>query len=70
MLARGTVLSRWISGSLTSFELAGSAREDQVATVSACARETARTSATFTKIGLQNLSQRPSSCSKEGLWPW
>jgi hypothetical protein len=41
MLARGTVLSRRISGSLTSFEVADSAREDQAATVGARARETA-----------------------------
>jgi hypothetical protein len=22
------------------------------------------------RIGLQNSGQRPSSCPKEGLWPW
>jgi len=41
MLARGTVLSRRISGSLTSFEVTGLAHEDQAATVGAHARETA-----------------------------
>jgi|SRR6185437_2514721 len=42
-------VSRRISRSLTSFEITGSAREDQGTTVDARARETARTSATFTK---------------------
>ena len=43
MLAWRTVLSHRISGSLTSFELADSAHEDQAVTVDARARETAQT---------------------------
>ena len=42
-------MSLRIGGSLTSFEVTGSAREDQAATVGVRARETALTSATFTK---------------------
>ena len=42
-------MSHRISGSLTSFEVTGSSREDQATTVGVCARETARTSATITK---------------------
>ena len=49
MLAWRTVLSHWISGSLTSFEVTGSAHEDQAVTVDARVRETAQTCATFTK---------------------
>ena len=41
MLGWGTVLSHRISGSLTSFEVTGSAREDQAATVGPFARVTA-----------------------------
>ena len=70
MLAWGTVLSRRISGSLTSFEVVnGTAREDQAATVGACSRESVNERDVY-KVSLQISRQRPSSCSKEGLWPW
>ena len=58
-------MSRRISRSLTSFEITGSAREVQGTTVDARARETARTSATFTK-SVYNLMQKAPSLFEKG----
>jgi hypothetical protein len=63
-------MSRRISGSPTSFEVTGSERKDQAATVGARAYETALTNATVYKIGLQTSCRKPFLCSRKGLWPW
>ena len=55
--------------SLTSFEVTRSAREDQAATVDARPRDGVNERNAY-KPSLQISCQRPSSCSKEGLWPW
>jgi hypothetical protein len=69
MLAWGTVLSRPISGSLTSFAVTGSVRGPGRDGRRARSRDSVNERGVY-KVSLQTSSQRPSSCSKEGLWAW